>query len=60
MLKKWSPDVTWQEVDFTFSAFWVQVHGLPTLWKTEDNLKRIGANIGRVLDVDLIGESGGT
>ena len=59
VLKKWSPDVTWQEVDFTFSAFWVQVHGLPTLWKTEDNLKRIGANIGRVLDVDLIGESGG-
>lgn len=59
VLKTWNPDITWQEVDFTTSAFWVQVHGLPTLWRTEDNLKKISAQIEKVLDVDLIGDSGG-
>ncbi|KAF3961001.1 hypothetical protein CMV_014334 [Castanea mollissima] len=37
----------------------VQVHGLPTLWRTEDNLKKINAQIGKILDVDLIRDSGG-
>lgn len=40
VLKIWNPDITWQEVDFTTSAFWVQVHGLPTLWRTKDNLNK--------------------
>ena len=26
ILKRWSPDVTWQEVTFSTSTFWVQVH----------------------------------
>ncbi|KAL0008203.1 hypothetical protein SO802_009705 [Lithocarpus litseifolius] len=59
VLKIWNPDITWQEVDFTTSAFWAQVHGLPTLWRIEDNLKKIGAQIGKVLDVDLIWDSRG-
>lgn len=59
ILKKWSPDITWQEVDFSSSTFWVQVHGLPALWCTEDNLKRIGSRLGKVIEVDLAGEPGG-
>ena len=59
VLKKWSPDLTWQEVDFSTSLVWVQVHGLPPLWKTEDNLRKIGSRVGSVLEVDLTGEPGG-
>ena len=59
MLKRWSPDLTWQEVDFSTSLVWVQVHGLPPFWKTEDNLRRIGSRVGSVLEVDLTGEPGG-
>ena len=59
VLKRWSPELTWQEVDFSTSSLWVQVHGLPPLWRTEDNLKRIGSRVGSVLDVDLTGDSGG-
>ncbi|KAL0006983.1 hypothetical protein SO802_008485 [Lithocarpus litseifolius] len=36
-----------------------QVHGLPLLWKTEENLRRIGSRMGSVLEVDLTGEPGG-
>ena len=59
MLKKWSPNLTWQEVDFSTSSVWVQVRGLPPLWKTEDNLRKIGSRVGSVLEVDLTGELGG-
>lgn len=49
---------TWQEVDFS-STFWVQVHGLPALWNTEDNLRKIGSRLGTVIELDLVGDSGG-
>ena len=57
--KRWSPDIMWQEVTFSTSMFWVQVHGLPTLWRTENNLKKIGAHLGHVLKADLIGDTSG-
>ena len=59
VLKRWSPDLTWQEVDFSTSSIWVQVHVLPTLWRTEENLRKIGSGVGAVLEVKLIGEPGG-
>ncbi|KAL0010706.1 hypothetical protein SO802_005814 [Lithocarpus litseifolius] len=31
-----------------------EIHRLPNLWRTEDNLKRIGFKISSVVDVDLI------
>ena len=40
ILKRWSPDITWQEVSFSTSTFWVQIHGLPILWRIENNLKK--------------------
>ena len=59
VLKRWSPDLTWQEVEFSSSTIWVQVHGLPTLWRTEENLRKVGSKVGSILDVDLIGDAGG-
>nr|POF00521.1 hypothetical protein CFP56_40350 [Quercus suber] len=33
----------------------VQIHGLPMLWRTEEDLRKIEAKVGSVLEVDLIG-----
>ena len=59
ILKQWSSDLTWQEVEFSSSALWIQIHGLPSLWRTEENIKKIGSKAGSVIDVDLIGDPGG-
>ena len=34
VLKPWNPSLKWQEIPFTSSTFWVQVHGLPKLWRS--------------------------
>lgn len=43
----------WDEYDFSTSAFWTQVHGLPSAWMTEENLKCIGKTVGNVIEVDF-------
>nr|POF16651.1 hypothetical protein CFP56_69302 [Quercus suber] len=58
ILKEWDPSLTWKEVDFSKSVVWVQVHGLPSLWLSEMNLRTIGAMAGEVLELDLSGEGG--
>lgn len=59
ILKQWSSDLTWQEVEFSSSALWIQIHGLPSLWRMEENIKKIGSKAGPVIDVNLIGDPGG-
>ncbi len=56
VLKPCAPELSCHELDFTKSTFWVQIHGLPMLWKTKDNIDKIGQKIGYVLDIDLISE----
>nr|POE57495.1 uncharacterized protein CFP56_06561 [Quercus suber]POF24121.1 uncharacterized protein CFP56_77266 [Quercus suber] len=60
ILKTWNLKVTWQEVDFSLLTFWVQVHGLPVVWNSEDNLRKIGLRLGKVIELDLVGDLGGT
>ena len=60
VLKQWNPSLTWQEVPFTTSTLWVQVHGLPELWRSPENLRLIGGKVGSVVEVDLAGDEGGT
>ncbi|KAL0014282.1 hypothetical protein SO802_001351 [Lithocarpus litseifolius] len=60
VLKQWSPSLAWQEVSFSSSTFWVQVHGLPELWKSPENIRKLGEKAGKVLEVDLVGESSGS
>lgn len=59
ILKRWSLDITWQEVNFSTSTFWVQVHGLPTLWRIENNLIKIEGRLGQVLKANIVGDPGG-
>ena len=59
VLKRWNPNLSWQEVDFFVSIFWVQVHRLPSLWLSKNNLKKIGSLVGEVLEVEFVGDGGG-
>ncbi len=56
ILKVWNPELTWQEIDFSSSTFWVQVHGLPPSWHQKEYLEQVGSKAGKVLEVDFIGE----
>ena len=56
ILKVWNLELTWQEVDFSSSTFWIQVHGLPFLWQNKPSILKIGQHVGKVSEVDLIGE----
>ena len=55
-LKMWNPDLSWKEIDFSLSAFWVQVHGLPPSWFNKEYVELIGGKVGSVLEVDIIAE----
>lgn len=41
-LKDWRSDKTLDEIDFSFSTFWVQVHGLLAYKYTKENAEFIG------------------
>ena len=45
-------------MDFSKTTLWIQVHGLPSLWLSEANLRSIGTMAGEVLELDLAGEGG--
>ncbi|KAK9267888.1 hypothetical protein L1049_010325 [Liquidambar formosana] len=53
VLIAWSPSLVLDELDFTHSAFWVQIHGLPPDHKTFRNVEKIGAVLGSVILVDF-------
>jgi len=55
---QWNPKLDWREVDFYTSMFRVQVHSLPTLWKSEENLRKIGSHASIVSEVDVVGDGG--
>lgn len=59
ILKRWDPKLSWREIEFNSSTIWVQIHGLPSLWQFEENLRNIGAKIGNVVELDVTGEGGG-
>lgn len=53
ILKRWRPELSWLEVDFSTTSFWLQIHNLPSLWCTVDNIRKIGSTIGKVTEVDF-------
>uniref|UniRef100_A0A2N9HDP5 Ribonucleotide reductase large subunit domain-containing protein n=1 Tax=Fagus sylvatica TaxID=28930 RepID=A0A2N9HDP5_FAGSY len=55
ILKKYNPDWSLNEVDFSTIDFWVQIHGLPFNKQFKSSVPRIGRIVGEVLDVDLTG-----
>jgi hypothetical protein len=52
ILKTWSPELSFDEVELTLCPFWVQIHGLPLHNRTTQNDAQIGSHIGILLDVE--------
>ena len=59
ILKRFSPDQSVAEVDFSTTEFWIQVHSLPLDRHSMENLLKIGSIAGRALETNFIGSSGG-
>jgi hypothetical protein len=53
ILQTWKPELSWQELVFSSSTFWIQIHGLPMLWQSKENITKIAQKIGRSLDADF-------
>ena len=60
ILKKYDPEWSLNEVDFSTTDFWVQSHGLPLNRQFDSSVRKIRRMIGEVLDVDLIGSGVGS
>lgn len=52
LLKQWSPQISSQEVEFSHSPYWIQIHGMPLELLSKDNATRAGSRIGEVLEVE--------
>ncbi|OMO52105.1 reverse transcriptase [Corchorus capsularis] len=53
MLKDWSEDAVLEEIDFTLSEFWVQVHNLPLSYMTRANAEKIAAMFPGMVELDF-------
>uniref|UniRef100_A0A2N9IMG3 CCHC-type domain-containing protein n=1 Tax=Fagus sylvatica TaxID=28930 RepID=A0A2N9IMG3_FAGSY len=59
ILKKYASDWSFNEVDFSETDFWVQIHGLPLNRQNIQNLKKLRSLLGTVIEEDLIGNRDG-
>ncbi|OMO90726.1 hypothetical protein COLO4_18925 [Corchorus olitorius] len=58
-LKQWEPSEALEDIDFSKVAFWIQVHGLNRDLLTKKNAERIGASLGKVVEVENpVGDGG--
>ncbi|TYJ48923.1 hypothetical protein E1A91_A01G098200v1 [Gossypium mustelinum] len=51
-LHRWQPGFTLDELDFSQVAYWVQVHGLSLDQMSPKNAKKVGDQIGKVLEIE--------
>ncbi|GMJ10454.1 hypothetical protein HRI_004714500 [Hibiscus trionum] len=51
-LHRWQPGLTLEELDFSQVPYWVQVHGLSLDQMSPKNAKKVGDQIGRVLEIE--------
>ncbi|KAK8648716.1 hypothetical protein V6N13_129460 [Hibiscus sabdariffa] len=51
-LHRWQPGFTLEELDFSQVPYWVQVHGLSLDQMSPKNAKKVGDQIGRVLEIE--------
>lgn len=56
VLKRYDGITPMEEVDFSKTKFWVQVHNLPFSWLTSDVAMEIGDTLGEVIKLDNVSE----
>lgn len=52
ILKPWSPELAFEEVELTVCPFWIQVHGMPIQNMTAINAIKIGKTLGPLFEVE--------
>lgn len=52
-LKRWSPDLTLNEVSFSHCNFWIQIYNLPLNRRNKENLNKIGQYVGEFIQYDV-------
>ena len=55
ILKRYEPDWSLNDINFSVTGFWVQIHGLPLNRQNHPSLKTLGGIMGKVIDTDLSG-----
>ncbi|KAJ1392784.1 Ribonuclease H-like superfamily [Sesbania bispinosa] len=50
-IQPWAPEISLEELSFSLSPFWIQIHGLPIDMMTVSNAAKIGSRMGTVLRV---------
>lgn len=58
ILRKWDLSKAFSDLDFSFSPFWVQIHGLPLVFLNPKAGMEIAKSLGDVIVVEEPGESG--
>ncbi|KAK2966972.1 hypothetical protein RJ640_009542 [Escallonia rubra] len=53
VVRDWSSDRAIEELSFDYSPFWIRIFGLPPNQMMKINAEKIGAKIGKVLDIDF-------
>lgn len=53
ILKKYNPDWSFSEMDFSKADFWVQIYGLPLNRQNSINVRKIEGMLGNGLDKDM-------
>ncbi|KAF3444965.1 hypothetical protein FNV43_RR14658 [Rhamnella rubrinervis] len=53
LLHRWEPEVSPYEISFKETTIWVQFLGLLLEWYTPQFVRKLGMNIGEVLEIDL-------
>nr|POE51181.1 hypothetical protein CFP56_49398 [Quercus suber] len=59
ILKRFSLDQSVEDVDFSTTEFWIQVHNLPLDRQSKENLLKIGSIADRAMETDFIGSNEG-
>lgn len=63
ILREWPPDLALESIDFNSSTFWVQIHGLPLQYMSQENAIKIGALFPRIIQcetssrINLVGKN---
>lgn len=52
-LKRWDPNKTMNEIDFSKCLFWIQIHNLSILKRSVGNIENIAATIGTLFKIDM-------
>lgn len=53
-IREWPLHLALKDLQFTFSPFWIQMHGLAPNQMNSINAKAIGNLIGQFVEVDLV------